>query len=46
MFRVAKPLLAVDVSSVIPELLGLDIDVFVNLLLVPPFVVEIVILLD
>jgi hypothetical protein len=46
MLRVAKPLLAVEVSKVMPELLGLEIEVFVNRLFVPPFVVEITTLLD
>ena len=46
MLRVAKPLLAVEVSKVMPELLGLEIEVFVNRLFVPPFVVEITTLFD
>jgi hypothetical protein len=45
-FRVAKPLLAVDVSRVIPALLGLEIEVLVNRLLEPPLVVEITVLVD
>jgi hypothetical protein len=44
--RVAKPLLAVDVSRVIPALLGLEIEVFVNLLFAPPFVVDMRMLVD
>ena len=44
--RVAKPLLAVEVSKVIPELLGLEIEVFVNRLFAPPLVVDTTMLAD